>query len=82
MKFYIVILKPTWQVRYDCNESHVVRAKSHYQARTVAYRHENTLDEITNDEWTLRWLDPKQSTCKLLKQDGPAEVVHSDYHNA
>ena len=81
MNFYIVSLKPTWQVRYDCNESHIVRAKSYHQARTVAYRHEVMLDPDAEENWLLMWLDPKQSTCKLLKQDGLAEVVHSDYHN-
>ena len=58
-----------WYCDWDSAYGFVVRAKSARKARQIA-KHEHEED---------RWLDPQRTSCRRLKEDGPAEMILCDY---
>lgn len=77
-----------WSYEYDACFGFVVRAENETEARLLA--HNNAGDE--NDDCdgvgrrksntTTPWLDPKYSTCVVLKKDGDAGVIIKDFVNS
>lgn len=64
-----------WDPWYDRCFGMVVRAKSEPEARSLAGRK-------AGPEGFQAWQDKALSTCKILSDDGPAEVVIEDVHSA
>jgi len=71
MKLYLVSRKGL--ANYDENQKFVIRAKSPKHARAIAA-------ESKGDEMRDVWLNSGKSDVKVLKHDGEARVIISDYH--
>ena len=70
------ILKPIkhWEP-YDTAQGFVVRAKTAHEARILA--EEDSGDESRRGDKV--WLDSKKTTCRILSNDGPAEMILKDF---
>lgn len=71
MKLYVLRRNPS----YDEAGGFVVRASSAKRARELAA-------EQCGDEGMGVWLNPEDSTCRQLKEDGRSEVILRDYYGA
>lgn len=73
-----------WEPWFDKCFGFVICAETEEEARKIASL--NGRDEIRKDLYSHiegdAWLNPKYSTCKLLKPGDKAEVVMSDVHSA
>jgi hypothetical protein len=56
---------------WDCVAETVVRAESAKAARLLA-------STSAGAEGSEVWLDPKRSSCRRLREDGPAKVILED----
>lgn len=82
MTLYLLRPIKNWTPWYDCAFGFVVRASSEKEARRLAQ--ENGGDE--SDGWdggkkvdVPAWTDPSLSTCVVLQNDGPSEVIIRDF---
>jgi len=73
MKLYLVKRKD--DCGYDECCAVVVRAQNAREARVLA-------SACNGDEGKATWLRPKFSTCRQISQEGKAEVILYDFHNA
>ena len=58
--------------KYDAYCGHVICARSHREARKMA-------SEVAGGEGSKVWMDPKKSTCELLKEK-KIEIGLSDFN--
>jgi len=76
MKLYL--LKPKnlrlWRHYYDMYHGGVVRASSAKRARAF-------MASLARDEGYNAWLDPRNSTCTILKPEGREGIVLLDGRN-
>lgn len=75
MRLYL--LKPVvdWDPWYDTSDGFVVRAWASSQARELASKY-------AGDEGSAVWLDPKKTTCEVLKNVGAPGIVLKSFQAA
>ena len=80
MKLYILKRK---ELDWGLYNSMVVRAQSYAHARQLARDFADELEERCGQPgfWANQWVLTAHTTCKLLKTEGTAKVVHSDLCN-
>jgi hypothetical protein len=72
MRLYVLSCSVSY---YDCVQGFVIRARSQAHARKIA-------SENSADEGSKTWLDPKRSTCNLLRSDGETGIILRDFSAA
>jgi hypothetical protein len=56
---------------YDCYDGRVIRADSEKRCREIA-------NQSVGDEGKI-WEDPQRVSCQIITDDGPEEIILSDF---
>jgi len=75
-------LPDIWDPWYDKCFGMVVRAKTEAEARKATEIGYEIGCELADNGGDNPWLDPLLTSCTELSEDGPEEVILSDFHSA
>jgi len=72
MKLYLLKRVDDENNDYDTYNELLIRETSPIKARALA-------QELDTDDKTNSWIDKTKTTCRIVKEDGPREIIITDF---